>query len=112
MAHDVAVVGLTILDILGRPIDRIPDGGDVEFIDEIRLTVAGTAGFLWPLSSLAGASGKVVIVGGGFGGLIAGARFRELGLDRIRIIEKGGNLSCKCAKSPARSSPMTYSPAS
>lgn len=44
MAHDVAVVGLTILDILGRPIDRIPQGGNVEFIDEIRLTVAGTAG--------------------------------------------------------------------
>lgn len=44
MAHDVSVVGLTILDILGRPIDRIPDGGGVDFIDEIRLTVAGTAG--------------------------------------------------------------------
>ena len=42
--HDVAVVGLTILDVLGRPIDRIPDGGGVDFIDEIRLTVAGTAG--------------------------------------------------------------------
>ncbi|MHA1567348.1 MAG: carbohydrate kinase family protein [Alphaproteobacteria bacterium] len=43
MAHDVACVGLTILDILGRPVRRIPDGGNVEFIDEIRLTVAGTA---------------------------------------------------------------------
>ena len=44
MAHDVAVVGLTILDILGCPIDRIPEGSNVEFIEEIRLTVAGTAG--------------------------------------------------------------------
>ena len=43
MAHDVACVGLMILDILGRPVERIPDGGNVEFIDEIRLTVAGTA---------------------------------------------------------------------
>lgn len=42
--HDVSVVGLYILDILGRPVSRIPDGGNVEFIDEIRLTVAGTAG--------------------------------------------------------------------
>ena len=41
---DVSVVGLYILDILGRPIESIPDGGNVEFIDEIRLTVAGTAG--------------------------------------------------------------------
>jgi len=43
MANDVASVGLTILDILGRPVEKIPDGGNVEFIDEIRLTVAGTA---------------------------------------------------------------------
>lgn len=42
--HDVSVVGLYILDVLGRPVTRIPDRGNVEFIDEIRLTVAGTAG--------------------------------------------------------------------
>lgn len=44
MSHDVSVIGLYILDILGRPVDAIPAGGNVEFIDEIRLTVAGTAG--------------------------------------------------------------------
>ena len=44
MAHDVSVIGLYILDVLGRPVTRIPDGGGVDFIDEIRLTVAGTAG--------------------------------------------------------------------
>ena len=44
MSNDVACVGLMILDVLGRPVERIPDGGNVEFIDEIRLTVAGTAG--------------------------------------------------------------------
>lgn len=44
MAHDVSVVGLYILDILGRPVSAIPEGGNVEFIEEIRLTVAGTAG--------------------------------------------------------------------
>jgi sugar/nucleoside kinase (ribokinase family) len=44
MAHDVSVVGLYILDILGCPVTKIPDGGNVEFIDQIRLTVAGTAG--------------------------------------------------------------------
>ena len=41
---DVSVVGLYILDVLGRPVERIPERGNVEFIDEIRLTVAGTAG--------------------------------------------------------------------
>lgn len=44
MAHDVSVVGLYILDILGRPVLRIPEKGGVDFIEEIRLTVAGTAG--------------------------------------------------------------------
>ncbi|MGH7056566.1 MAG: carbohydrate kinase family protein [Acetobacteraceae bacterium] len=44
MSHDVSVIGLYILDVLGRPVTRIPAGGNVEFIDEIRLTVAGTAG--------------------------------------------------------------------
>lgn len=41
---DVSVVGLYILDILGRPVTAIPEGGNVDFIEEIRLTVAGTAG--------------------------------------------------------------------
>lgn len=44
MRPDVAVVGLFILDILGRPVSRIPDKGGVDFIEDIRLTVAGTAG--------------------------------------------------------------------
>ena len=44
IACDVAVIGLYILDVLGRPVERIPEGGGVDFIEEIRLTVAGTAG--------------------------------------------------------------------
>ncbi len=33
----------------------------------------------------------IIIIGGGFGGLITGARLRESGVKRIRIIEKGGD---------------------
>lgn len=44
MRYDVSVIGLYILDVLGRPVVRIPERGNVDFIDEIRLTVAGTAG--------------------------------------------------------------------
>lgn len=33
----------------------------------------------------------VVIIGGGFGGLLAGARLRESGVEDLRIIEKGGD---------------------
>jgi len=33
----------------------------------------------------------VLIVGGGFAGLMAGARLREAGIEKIRIIESGGD---------------------
>jgi len=33
----------------------------------------------------------VAVIGGGFGGLLAGARLREAGVDSIRVIEKGGD---------------------
>lgn len=35
---------------------------------------------------------EVVIIGGGFGGLLAGARLREAGIDDLRLIEKGGDV--------------------
>jgi len=34
---------------------------------------------------------EVVVIGGGFGGLLAGARLREAGFADIRIVEKGGD---------------------
>jgi cyclohexanone monooxygenase len=34
---------------------------------------------------------EVVVIGGGFGGLLAAARLREAGMSDIRIIEKGGD---------------------
>ncbi|MEH6696526.1 MAG: NAD(P)-binding protein, partial [Hyphomonas sp.] len=33
----------------------------------------------------------VVIIGGGFGGLLAGGRLRDAGVEDIRVIEKGGD---------------------
>ncbi len=40
---DAVFVGLTILDVAGRPVSGLPEGGGVHFIDEIRLNPAGTA---------------------------------------------------------------------
>lgn len=34
-AFDAMFVGLTTLDIAGRPVESIPDGGGVAFIEEI-----------------------------------------------------------------------------
>jgi cyclohexanone monooxygenase len=33
----------------------------------------------------------VIVVGGGFGGLLVGARLREAGVERVRLVEKGGD---------------------
>ena len=35
---------------------------------------------------------EVAIIGGGFGGLLVGARLREAGIEDIRLIEKGGDV--------------------
>lgn len=43
--HMVKVVslGIHIVDVLGRPVTEIPPGQDLALLDEIRMTVAGTA---------------------------------------------------------------------
>jgi len=40
---EVITFGLHIVDVLGRPVTRFPPGQEVELIDEIAITVAGTA---------------------------------------------------------------------
>jgi len=42
--YDASFTGFYCLDILGVPVEVIPPGGQCYFIDDIRLTVAGTAG--------------------------------------------------------------------
>lgn len=39
----VVCLGIQIVDILGRPVSRVPDGQNVALLEEIRITVAGTA---------------------------------------------------------------------
>lgn len=39
----VVSLGIHIVDILGRPVNHIPDGQNVALLEEIRVTVAGTA---------------------------------------------------------------------
>src|SRR5206468_4481900 len=34
---------------------------------------------------------EVAVIGGGFGGLLAAARLREVGVEKLRVIEKGGD---------------------
>lgn len=40
---DAIFAGFTILDIAGRPVSSIPEGGGIAFVEEIRMNPAGTA---------------------------------------------------------------------
>lgn len=40
---DAVFLGFTTLDIAGRPVEAVPEGGGVAFIEEIRINPAGTA---------------------------------------------------------------------
>ena len=40
---DASFIGFTTLDIAGRPVHAIPDGGGIAFLEEIRMNPAGTA---------------------------------------------------------------------
>jgi sugar/nucleoside kinase (ribokinase family) len=42
--HDASFVGFITLDISGRPVHALPDGGGIAFLEEIRMNPAGTAG--------------------------------------------------------------------
>ncbi|MEN8113385.1 MAG: sugar kinase [Actinomycetota bacterium] len=42
-APSVLTIGIHIVDILGRPVEAVPAGQGIALLDEIRMTVAGTA---------------------------------------------------------------------
>jgi sugar/nucleoside kinase (ribokinase family) len=61
MSTELVCIGLTILDILGRHIEKIPEGSKNEIIEQIRLTPAGTAAGAAVIAAKLGI--KTVLVG-------------------------------------------------
>ena len=57
---DFSAIGFLVLDILGRPTRELPPEGGATFIDEIRMTVAGTAGGTAMDCGLLGLQGQIV----------------------------------------------------
>ncbi len=87
----IVSLGIHILDILGRPVTRIPPKQDVDLIDEIRLTVAGTAaGTSVDLAKL----GANVVAMGAIGNDAAGQFILDTmgryGIDTSRLRVKDG----------------------
>jgi sugar/nucleoside kinase (ribokinase family) len=60
----VLTIGLHIADILGRPVEKIPEGQGLALLDEIRMTVAGTgAATAMDLARLGVSVGTYAVVG-------------------------------------------------
>jgi sugar/nucleoside kinase (ribokinase family) len=87
----VVCLGVHIIDILGRPVERIPEGQGSHSLDEIRMTVAGTAaGTAVDLAKL----GADVIAMGAVGRDALGDfllnRMAEYGIDIRSVVRKEG----------------------
>jgi len=79
---DAVFVGLTILDIAGRPVEAIPEGGNLAFIDEIRMNPAGTAsGALMNAAKLGISTTTVACVGNDEKGDFIVNFYENMGID-------------------------------
>lgn len=85
-SFDAMFVGLTILDIAGRPVDAIPDGGGIAFIEEIRMNAAGTAaGAVINAAKLGLSCATTACVGEDEKGDFIVASYQRLGIDCSHI---------------------------
>lgn len=79
---DAIFVGLTILDIAGRPVSKIPDGGGIEFIEEIRMNPAGTAaGAVMNAAKMGINTATIACVGMDEKGDFITDQYRRMGID-------------------------------
>ena len=87
----IACVGTYIVDVLGRPVTELPRGQSSRILDEIRITVAGTAG--GTAVDLAKLGADVVAIGA-IGRDLAGdlmvLALQEHGVDTSGLVRKAG----------------------
>ncbi len=85
----VVCMGVTILDILGRYVTRIPDGQNIDILDEIRLTVAGTAaGTAVDLAKLGADVTIMAAVGKDAPGHFVEVTMQDYGIDTSCLVHK------------------------
>jgi sugar/nucleoside kinase (ribokinase family) len=90
MAHVVSL-GVHIADVLGRPVTGIPPGQNLALLDEIRITVAGTAaGTAVDLAKLGAQVHAVGALGEDELGNFVEATMRRSGIDTGGLVRKKG----------------------
>jgi sugar/nucleoside kinase (ribokinase family) len=96
----VAAVGVYIVDVLGRPVESLPRGQTAHLLDEIRITVAGTAG---------GTSVDLARLGARV--LAAGAIGQdEIGDFLVAVLEREGIAHAELARKPGVQTSATILP--
>lgn len=99
---DVSAIGFCVLDILGRPVTRIPDGGRADYIDEIRMTVAGTAGATAVDCAILGLKTQIVTtVGDDEMGDFLVAKMEKFGVD-CRFVARDASVQTSATILPVR----------
>ncbi|WLS05364.1 carbohydrate kinase family protein [Shinella oryzae] len=99
---DVSSIGFYVLDILGRPVNRIPEGGRADYIEEIRMTVAGTAGATAVDCAILGLSTQAVTtVGDDEMGDFLHAKMVKFGVD-CRLVKRDGTTQTSATILPVR----------
>lgn len=86
----VAVVGVCVIDVLGRPVDELPRGQVAKLLEEIKLTPAGTAA--GTSVDLARLGAEVVTVGAAGEDLLGDVLVEALAREGVesRIVRKAG----------------------
>lgn len=98
----VVSLGIHILDILGRHVRRLPPGQDLDLIDEVRLTVAGTAaGTSVDLAKLGADVYAMGAVGRDEPGRFIVDTMRQYGIHTEGIVRKEG-VQTSCSMLPIR----------
>lgn len=87
----VATIGVHIIDVLGRPVTRIPEGQNIDLLDEIRITVAGTAaGTAVDLAKLGAEVVTMGAIGEDYIGDMMISIMQHYGIDTDCLVRKGG----------------------
>ena len=101
-SFDFTAVGFLVLDILGRPADEFPPEGGATFIDEVTMTVAGTAGATALDCAILGLNGQLSArVGQDVMGDFLVANMREHGLN-TDLVQRDATVQTSCSMLPIR----------
>lgn len=98
----VISLGIHVLDVLGRHVNRFPPGGELDIINEIRLTVAGTAaGMSVDLAKLGGDVYAMGAVGQDEPGSFIIDTLRRYGVNTDSLVRKS-EAQTSCSMLPIR----------